>query len=85
MHEGQPDHVTRTSEPNNRTATFTCQSAEGNSTRSDQSAPQGFYYWEFREQNGPRLLAIRKPQGEPFTVTLFQKIPASDVTIYRRA
>ena len=61
------------------------QSAEGNSTRSDQSAPQGFYYWEFREQNGPRLLAIRKPQGEPFTVTLFQKIPASDVTIYRRA
>jgi hypothetical protein len=61
------------------------QSAEGTSTRSDQGAPQGFYYWEFREQNGKRLLAVRKPQGEPFTVTVFQQLPASDVTIYRRA
>ena len=61
------------------------QSAEGTSTRSDQSMSQGFYYWEFREQNGSRLLAVRKPQGEPFTVSVFQQIPASDVTIYRRA
>jgi hypothetical protein len=60
------------------------QSADSTSTRSDQGAPQGFYYWEFRDQPGSRLLAIRKPQGEPFTVTLYQKIPASDVTIYRR-
>jgi hypothetical protein len=61
------------------------QSADSSSTRNDQGAPQGFYYWEFREQNGPRLLAVRKPQGEPFTVALYQQIPASDVTIYRRA
>jgi hypothetical protein len=61
------------------------QSAEGTSTRSDQGAPQGFYYWEFREQNGSRLLSVRKPQGEPFTVSVFQQIPAADVTIYRRA
>jgi len=60
------------------------QSAEGNSTRSDQGYAQGFYYWEFREQNGKRLLAIRKPQGEPFTVNIFQQIPVSDVTVYRR-
>jgi hypothetical protein len=60
------------------------QSAEGTATRQDQPAPQGFYYWEFREQNGKRLLAVRKPQGEPFTVTLFQQIPASDLTIFRR-
>jgi hypothetical protein len=61
------------------------QSAEGTSNRSDQGMAQGFYYWEFREQNGSRLLAVRKPQGEPFTVAVFQQIPASDVTIYRRA
>jgi hypothetical protein len=61
------------------------QSADSTSTRSDQGATQGFYYWEFREQNGPRLIAVRKPQGEPFTVALYQQIPASDVTIYRRA
>jgi hypothetical protein len=70
------------------------QSAEATASRNDQSGayqsgayaqPQGFYYWEFREQGGKGLLAVRKPQGEPFTVSLYRQIPAADVTIYRNS
>jgi hypothetical protein len=60
------------------------QSADATAKRDDQPQAAGFYYWEFREDNGKRLLAVRKPQGEPFVVNLFSVIPASDVTIYRR-
>ncbi len=60
------------------------QSAEAGARRDDQPQAQQFYYWEFREQNGKRLLAIRKPQGEPFAVALYAQIPAADVTIFRR-
>ena len=59
-------------------------SREVRATRDDQPAPTGFYYWEFHEQNGKGLVAIRKAEGEPFTVTLYSEIPPSDVTIYRR-
>ena len=58
-------------------------SREVQAVRDDQPAPFGFYYWEFEEQNGKGLLALRKSGGEPFAVTLFTRIPASDVTIYR--
>ncbi len=60
------------------------QSADANSKRDDQPQQSNFYYWEFREENGKRLLAIRKPQGEPFQVTMYHGVPAPDVTIYRR-
>jgi len=60
-------------------------SREAQFTRSDQPQPAGFYYWEFREQDGNGLLAIRKEQSEPFAVTLYAGIPAGDVTIYRGA
>lgn len=43
----------------------------------------GFYYWEFQEQAGKGMIAIRKPEGEPFTVTLYTGISPADVTIYR--
>jgi hypothetical protein len=43
----------------------------------------GFYYWEFLDEGGKRILGIRKSEGEPFAVTVYSKIPASDVTIYR--
>ena len=42
------------------------QSADATAKRDDQPQQTGFYYWEFREENGKRLLAVRKPQGEPF-------------------
>jgi hypothetical protein len=45
--------------------------------------PSAFYYWEFQEQDGKRLLTVRKLEGEPFAVTLYNEIPAGDVTVYR--
>jgi poly-D-alanine transfer protein DltD len=53
--------------------------------RDDQAQPTGYYYWEFQEQDGKGLIAIRKPEGEPFAVTRYDGIPAGDVTIYRPA
>ena len=61
------------------------QSTEATARRDDQPQAQGFYYWEFREQNGGRLLTARKGQGEPFAVTMYTKVPVADVTIYRKA
>jgi hypothetical protein len=58
-------------------------SREAKAWRDDQAQPATFYYWEFQEQDGPRLLAIRKVEGEPFAVTLYTGIPAGDVTVYR--
>jgi len=58
-------------------------SREVKAWRDDQTQPTGFYYWEFQEQDGKRLLAIRKLEGEPFAVALFTVIPAGDVTVYR--
>jgi hypothetical protein len=58
-------------------------SREAKVTRSDRAQPIGFYYWEYREQDGNGLLGIRKEQSEPFAVTLYTGIPAGDVTIYR--
>jgi len=60
------------------------QSADANAKRDDQPQQSNFYYWEFREENGKRQLAIRKPQGEPFQVTMYHGVPAPDVTIYRK-
>ena len=59
-------------------------SREVQAKRDDQPRPVGYYYWEFREQDGRGILAIRKPEGEPFAVALYTGIPTGDVTIYRR-
>jgi hypothetical protein len=45
--------------------------------------PPAFYYWEFQEQNGKGLLTVRKLEGEPFAVTLYNGIPEGDITVYR--
>lgn len=58
-------------------------SREAQSKRTDLPQPEAFYYWEFREQDGPGILALRKAEGEPFSVTLFYTIPAGNVTVYR--
>jgi hypothetical protein len=58
-------------------------SREARSWRDDGSKPAGFYYWEFQEEGGKRILGVRKPEGEPFAVIVYAGIPASDVTIYR--
>ena len=58
-------------------------SREAHATRNNLPQPRGFYYWEFREQNGNGLLAVRKEQEEPFGVVLYQVIAPGDVTVYR--
>jgi hypothetical protein len=58
-------------------------SREASAFRDDGSAPIGAYYWEFHEQGGRGMIALRKPEGEPFTVALYSEIAAGDVTIYR--
>lgn len=47
--------------------------------------PAGFYYWEFAEQGGKDLITIRKPEGDPFAVSRYTTVPATDVTVYRKA
>src|ERR1044071_4536919 len=59
-------------------------SREAQSKRDDQPQSTGFYYWEFHEQDGKGILAIRKLEGEPFSVTRFTEILPADVTVYRR-
>jgi hypothetical protein len=58
-------------------------SREAHATRNNLPQPRGFYYWEFREENGAGLLSVRKEQDEPFAVTLYQGIAPGDVTVYR--
>ncbi len=58
-------------------------SCEAHATRNNLPQPRGFYYWEFREQNGNGILAVRKEQNDPFAVALYQSITPGDVTVYR--
>jgi hypothetical protein len=58
-------------------------SREAQSKRTDLPQPEAFYYWEFRQQDGPGILGLRKSEGEPFSVNIFDTIPAGNVTVYR--
>jgi hypothetical protein len=58
-------------------------SREVQAQRSDRSQPEGFYYWEFRENGGSGILTIRKPESDPFMVSLYSGIAPSDVTVFR--
>jgi hypothetical protein len=58
-------------------------SREAQAQRSDRPQPEGFYYWEFREEGGKGIMALRKSTGDPFSVTLWTAIVSSDVTVYR--
>ena len=58
-------------------------SREAQAQRSDRPQPEGYYYWEFREEGGSGIMALRKAQGDPFGVTLWTGVVASDVTVYR--
>jgi hypothetical protein len=58
-------------------------SREVRAQRSDRREPDGYYYWEFRQDGGPGILGVRKAENEPFTVTLFNTIQSGDVTVYR--
>jgi len=58
-------------------------SREAKAWRDNGVQPAVFYYWEFQEEGGKRLLAIRKAEGEPFAVARYTGIPSGDVTVYR--
>jgi len=58
-------------------------SHEVHATRNNLPQPRGFYYWEFREQNGGGMVVVRKEENEPFAVVRYQAINPGDVTVYR--
>jgi hypothetical protein len=58
-------------------------SREVHATRDDQAPVASFYYWEFRESITKGVIGIRKAPSEPFTVTRYTSIHATDVTVYR--
>ena len=58
-------------------------SREVRAWRDNQPQPSSFYYWEFLTADAARLLGIRKAEGEPFAVTVYQRIAPADVTVYR--
>ena len=43
----------------------------------------GYYGWRFQEQDGKRFLIVRKPQGEPFTASIWVRVEPADITVYR--
>lgn len=58
-------------------------SREVRAWRDNQPQPTGFYYWEFLTPDAQRLLGIRKAEGEPFTVTVYERVVPADITVYR--
>ena len=58
-------------------------SREVRAWRDNQAQPTGFYYWEFLTPDAGKLLGIRKTEGEPFAVTVYERIAPGDVTVYR--
>jgi len=41
------------------------------------------YFWRFEEEGGQRQILVRKPEGEPFSAELAERISPDDITIYR--
>jgi len=58
-------------------------SREVKAWRTGQTQSSSFYYWEFHEQGGNRLLEIRKSEAEPFAVAAYTGIAPGDVSVYR--
>lgn len=58
-------------------------SREVRAWRENQPQPAGYYYWEFLTQDAGRLLGVRKSEGEPFAVTVYERVSPGDVTVYR--
>ncbi len=51
--------------------------------RDGQEIGNGFYRWDFAEENGKRFLYVKKPQAEPFTATVLRELNPGDITVYR--
>jgi hypothetical protein len=46
---------------------------------------QGFYGWQFQEQDGKRFLNVRKYESEPFTASIWTRVEPADITVFRNA
>ncbi|NDJ12242.1 MAG: hypothetical protein EBY17_13775 [Acidobacteriia bacterium] len=46
---------------------------------------QGFYTWQFQEQESKRFLSFRKYEGEPFAASIWTRLEAADITVFRGA
>ncbi|MFB3829217.1 MAG: hypothetical protein ACE15B_20790 [Bryobacteraceae bacterium] len=51
--------------------------------RDSTSYGSSFYGWLFDEEDGPRTLLIRKPEGEPFHAFVATRPKPGDITVYR--
>lgn len=51
--------------------------------KDDGSESEGYYSWNFREQNGERVLSVEKFEGEPFEVSLSRRVNPDDVQVFR--
>ena len=52
---------------------------------SGNTTGRGFYAWQFQEQGGKRFISFRKLEGQPFTASIWTKVEASDITVFRGA
>jgi hypothetical protein len=43
----------------------------------------GCYAWRFQEENGDRILTVRKFENEPFAAVVSLKVNPGDITVYR--
>ena len=58
-------------------------SREAQASTDGRGGFTSYYYWEFRQQGGNGLLTVRKAEGEPFAVTVYNGVNPGDVTVYR--
>jgi len=58
-------------------------SREVRAWRDNQPQPATYYYWEFLTPDARRLLGVRKSEGDPFAVTVYERVAPGDVTVYR--
>ena len=50
---------------------------------ANNATGQGFYAWQFQEQDGKRFMNIGKHSGEPFAISIWLKLDPSSITVYR--
>lgn len=51
--------------------------------QDDSGEGEGFYSWDFRSEDGKRVLFVQKWEGEPFEVGISQVINPDDIRVYR--
>lgn len=50
--------------------------------KDDGAEREGYYSWDFQEQDGERILSVEKWEGEPFDVCLARRVNPDDVQVF---